>query len=183
MGHCLKNPKRKARCGPLLPLLQISMLDFLPCLGLGWLPEKRSGKVSFVLTFNHTAELASCSELIYFSSAIREAQLQWLQLWLVPAQLWDKKHLTDGISPKPTQAREEGLALCPVDSLPLPRDRTLLSSEPPHHPTSTDHQWANRMYLLELPALYPAIHHQHPTKPQFVGYRRDSLSGKSQLRR
>lgn len=72
------------------------MWDFLPCLGLGWLPEESSGKVPFVLSFNHPARLASCSESIYFPSAIWEPELQWLQLWLVPVQLWDQKHLTDG---------------------------------------------------------------------------------------
>lgn len=97
----------------LLPL-QTSVLDFLPCLGLGWLPDERSGKVSFVsvfFSFNHTAGLASCSESIYFSSAIRELELQQLQLWLVPVWLWDHKHLTDGTGPEYGLASGEGLAL------------------------------------------------------------------------
>lgn len=76
------------------------MWDFLPCLGLGWLPDESSGEVRFVLPFNHPARLASCSESIYLPSAIWELELQWLQLWLVPVQLWDQKHLADGTGTK-----------------------------------------------------------------------------------
>jgi len=56
------------------------------------------------------AELASCTESVAFSSAIQEPELQRLQLWLVLVQLWDQKHLTDGIGP----TGREGIALSPA---------------------------------------------------------------------
>lgn len=51
MGCPLLPQGTRQGCDSLLLPLQTSMLDFLPCLGLGWLPDERSGKVSFVLFF------------------------------------------------------------------------------------------------------------------------------------